>query len=360
MRVRRAVDVVVVGGGPAGAAAAVTAAVGGADVAVVVGPRRRAHVPGQSAPPGTDRVVHALFGHDAFDERAHLRSFGNRSAWGSDDLLLTDFMFNPFGTGWHLDRDAFDARLLQVAAAAGADVLRDTTVESSAYDGTWTLVLRDDRGGSTLRAGAVCDASGRRAAVARAHGARVVRGDRLVAVASVAHRLPDDDDHTSTVEAVADGWWYTAPCPDGSRAFLFVTDPETLHRAVTTRAGFARHVAAAPHVGRRFAATATAGASEPVVVPAGTRRLASPVGCGWVAAGDAAVTFDPLSSQGILTALLLGRDAGRAVLDPSFDHRARWEQVVRDYARERSHWYAAERRFTASRFWARRHAALAA
>ena len=32
----------------------------------------------------------------------------------------TDFMFNPFGSGWHLDRVAFDDRLLAAAEAAGA------------------------------------------------------------------------------------------------------------------------------------------------------------------------------------------------------------------------------------------------
>jgi flavin-dependent dehydrogenase len=94
-----------------------------------------------------------------------------------------------------------------------------------------------------------------------------------------------------------------------------------------------------------------------VAWPAGTARLAAPVGPGWVAAGDAAVTFDPLSSQGVLSALLLGRDAGRALLDPAFDHRIRWEQVVRRYARERAHWYATETRFAGSRFWSRRHTA---
>jgi flavin-dependent dehydrogenase len=358
MTTARTVDVVVVGAGPAGAAAATTLAAAGADVALVAGPRTRGHIAGQSAPPGTDRVVRDVFGRDAFDDHAHLRSLGNRSAWGSHDLLLADFMFNPFGTGWHLDRDAFDARLLRAATDAGADVLHGTTVETTGYDGTWTLALRDVTGGSTLRAGAVCDASGRRALVARAHGANVVHGDRLVAVTCVARRHPADDDHTSTVEAVPDGWWYTAPCPDGARAFLFVTDPDLLDRTVTTGAGFARHVASAPHVGERFGSTS--GASEPVVVPAGTARLASPVGKGWVAAGDAAVTFDPLSSQGILSALLLGRDAGRALFDARFDYRSRWERVVRDYARERARWYAAEARFNGSRFWIRRHAACAA
>ena len=58
-------------------------------------------------------------------------------------------MFNPFGTGWHLDRVAFDASLLGAAAAAGA------TLRTSVDDGEAFL------------APVVIDATGRRADHAR-------------------------------------------------------------------------------------------------------------------------------------------------------------------------------------------------
>ena len=103
-------EVAVVGGGPAAVAVASTLHRAGIDVVVVsgTGAVRRPSV-GQSAPPGTDRLVAELIGPHTFDADAHLRSLGNRSAWGSSELVLTDFMFNPFGTGWHLDRAAFDS-----------------------------------------------------------------------------------------------------------------------------------------------------------------------------------------------------------------------------------------------------------
>ena len=46
---------------------------------------------------------------------------------------------------------------------------------------------------------------------------------------------------------------------------------------------------------------------------AGSARLDRFVGDGWVAAGDAALSFDPLSSQGMLTALYTGMKAGQAL-----------------------------------------------
>ena len=119
---------------------------------------------GEGAPPGLDRAVDDVFGAGTFVPADHLRSLGNRAAWGSDDLSCTDLMFNPFGTGWHLDRAAFDARLLAAAAAAGV------------------TVRTGRRGADAIAAPVVIDASGRRADHARRHGARRIADDRLIAV----------------------------------------------------------------------------------------------------------------------------------------------------------------------------------
>ena len=87
-----------------------------------------------------------------------------------------------------------------------------------------------------------------------------------------------DDDHTSTVEAVADGWWYTAPCPDGEPV-RSVTSPSPIcsTAACTTRAGFTERVAATRHVA---GTQLVHGPTAPFVVPAGTAQLVPPTGPG--------------------------------------------------------------------------------
>jgi flavin-dependent dehydrogenase len=103
------------------------------------------------------------------------------------------------------------------------------------------------------------------------------------------------------------------------------------------------------------------------VLAAGTARLSSPAGTGWLAVGDAAATFDPISSQGILTALLTGQAAGRTVaraLDGDrrapLEYLELWHAIIDDYERERTRCYGAEHRFPASPFWDRRRARRAA
>ena len=71
-----------------------------------------------------------------------------------------------------------------------------------------------------------------------------------------------------------------------------------------------------------------------MVVAAGTAHLDRPVGDGWLAAGDAAASFDPLSSQGILTAVLMGRDAAEHVDDPDA-FATRYRSIIDRYRTER-------------------------
>jgi flavin-dependent dehydrogenase len=335
MERRAGYDAVVTGGGPAGSAAAATLARTGRSVLLVVDrPRSRGHGVGEGAPPGLDRVVDEVFGASTFVAADHLRSLGNRAAWGSAELTCTDFMFSPFGTGWHLDRIAFDAAVLAAAAAAGAIVRPVTRV-----------------GDGDLKAPVVIDASGRHAGYARRHGGRRVAGDRLTAVLATYARAADDDDATTTVEATESGWWYTCPIPHRRRVVAFLTDGDLLAAELRTSGGFDHRARHAFHVAALLGPGAP---SPPLVVAADTARLDPPCGGGWLAAGDAAASFDPLSSQGILTAVLMGREAARHCDDPT-GYAARYGDVITAYEAEQRATYRREQRWPAAPFWARRH-----
>jgi flavin-dependent dehydrogenase len=86
------------------------------------------------------------------------------------------------------------------------------------------------------------------------------------------------------------------------------------------------------------------------------------VGEGWIAAGDAATAFDPLSSQGILTALYSGLRAGETVdaclrgdggAAEAFGRQT--DALYAAYLRNRVLFYAAEGRWATRPFWSRRH-----
>ncbi len=327
-------DVAVIGGGPGGAAAATALARTGRSVLLVEKSVEAAQWRvGEGAPPGLDRAVDDVFGSGTFVAADHLRSYGNKSAWGSDQEVVTDFMLNPFGAGWHLDRVAFDARLLNTAEAAGATVRRGV-----------------DDGESAAAADVVIDATGRRAAYARRRGARLVADDRLTAVVAVYADRDDEHDTMTMVEAVETGWWYTSAIPGSRRVVALLTDGDLLPAGVRSTERFdeqlrrTRHIAALVH-GRP---------GPPTLFAAGTSHLDPPAGDGWLAVGDAAASFDPLSSQGILTAVLMGGAVATGIDEPD-GYVGRYRAILDHYRAEQRATYALERRWPDAPFWARRH-----
>src|SRR5258707_10411609 len=91
-------------------------------------------------------------------------------------------------------------------------------------------------------------------------------------------------------------------------------------------------------------------------------------GPGWVAAGDASMAFDPLSSQGIFNALYSGMKAGQALQhhgirgDVSFlsSYERRLRKIYGVYLSSRNVYYGLERRWPSSCFWQRRRSKHAA
>lgn len=324
-----------IGAGPAGSAAAATLAGAGRSVLLVARTAGRTAGIGEGGPPGLDRVIADVFGPGAFEPADHLRSLGNRAAWGADGLVGTDFMFDPFGTGWHLDRRAFDGRLLDAAVEAGAKLADSADAAAGAFDLAPTVI----------------DATGRHAVCARARGAHRVVADRQVAAVATYPRAPTDGDATTTVEAVEAGWWYTCPVPHGRRVVAFLTDGDLLDPALRTGSGFDRAARTTGHVATLLPLVAP---SDPVLVAAGTAHLEPPVGDGWLAAGDAAASFDPLSSQGILTAVLMGREAARCIESPEV-FTDRYAAIVADHEAQRRAIHRREARWPDAPFWRRRH-----
>lgn len=355
---------VVAGGGPAGAAAALALARGGRRVLLADDRPRAAFRIGEALAPAARPLLRDLGVLDRFLAGGHLARHGNLSSWGSADLHASDFIFDPHGHGWHLDRARFDASLRDGAEDAGVVVRHARLLSAERGDGGWRVVLRGAEGSSeTVSAEWLADATGRSAAVARQHGAARVQDDALVAFyARFRPAREGDRDARTMIESAPGGWWYTALVPGGERVVAWLTDADLADRAaLLTEDGFVAALAGSRHVAAALDAFGYAIAGRPRGSDAGSARLDRFVGDGWIAAGDAALSFDPLSSQGILTALYTGMRAGQALhahlggdAEALEAYADRLEQIHRAYAENRTVFYGYEARWADHPFWLRR------
>jgi len=356
-----------VGGGPAGTATALALARAGYAVTLLERSRYEVSRIGETLPPEVRGPLTDLGVWDRFLADGHLESPGIAAAWGHSELYENDFIVNPDGPGWHVDRRRFDAMLARAAAAAGVEVLTGARPIRCIQAGPagWCVEALADGARLERQGSMLVDATGRSSSVARRCGGRRVVHDRLVGFVGLFRSVPAEGaghDRRTLIEAVEAGWWYTAPLPDGRHIATFLTDADLLPAACDARARFwSEQLGRAPHTRDRL------GGRTPDlrlrVVAACSARLDTAAIPGLLAVGDAALSFDPVSSQGVTWALESGLAAARAVDAHhrgdrrALDQYSRWiEAEFTDYLRTRAEYYSRERRWPHSPFWRRRQA----
>lgn len=342
----------------------------GLSVALIEQERYETRRVGETLPPMIRHQLTALGVWERFLESGPLPSYGIRTAWEASAPRHQDFVQNPYGCGWHVDRARFDAMLASAAAQAGATLFLPARAVSSnkTADGTWTLEVTQDGAILSLSGRILVDATGRKAMLASRMGGKADVTDRLIGAVSFCEK--SEIAQWTLIEAVENGWWYSVPLPgsptpacekppcDGSpgagMVFAYMTDSdlwmdrkwdELLPLAPLT---FER-------AGRR-----------PISPPSHTISAASVVrrpvaGPGWMAIGDAALAFDPLSGQGVFKSLETGTRCGSVIaraLDGDLSALAEYEawvnETYRSYLSMRSRFYTSVVRWPGSRFWKRR------
>ena len=366
-------DVAILGGGPAGSAtalalASLTRRSAALRVVLIEKTDYSALRVGETLPPPAQRLLIDLGVWDAFLRSSPLESYGTRAAWGSDEFHDHEFIFSPYGRGWHVDRRELDALLVDEAERAGVEVYRRAVAQAhDRRDDQWRLTLQQAAAPACdIFARFIVDATGRRSVFAIARGARHVVFDQLVGafvLLRVDPESPSSDTYT-WVEACPEGWWYTALLPNGHMAAFFMTDASHLRRVPwrSLEQWFAL-ASSAPRTAERLGSgKATA---QPSLYSASSQRLDTCAGEGWLAVGDAASTFDPLSSQGVMNALRSGIHASRAIwrcLAGDSRALAGYGTAVASsyngYLDQRAAYYGVEQRWPASPFWRCRHEAI--
>ncbi|WP_375457554.1 NAD(P)/FAD-dependent oxidoreductase [uncultured Enterovirga sp.] len=281
-------DVLIVGGGPAGSAAAISCAARGLRVVLVerdvfVGER-----PGESLHPGIEPLLGQLGLAGRLADVVGARHPGIWISWAGEPR------FEPFGRdeagpwlGYQVGRAAFDTLLLERAREAGAEIRQPCRVGEIARDpdGTWQVAT----GSGPVRCRYLIDASASARWLERKLGlASSICSPRLFARYGYARGTCPERDEAPWLESAPRGWSWTARVGAGLYGWV--------------RLG----VGAEPD---RQPPPILAG-----LTPTGPARGADvtwqlsrePAGPGWLLVGDAGARLDPLSSHGMLKAVMSG------------------------------------------------------
>ena len=347
-------DLLVAGGGPAGSAAALDLSRRGFSLALIEQDPYQSPRVGETMPPIMRQQLTGLGVWQRFLETGPLESYGVQTAWDTADPRQREFLQNPYGCGWHVDRARFDGMLASSAAEAGARLIRgrvSSCVKNA--DGRWRLETADDRAMLTGRV--LVDATGRKALLASRLGAQARVADRLIGAVSFAPR--SGIAQRTVVEAVENGWWYSAPLPGARMVYAYMTDAD-----LWDETEWARLFRTAPLTAQR------AGCGElplPTEIVSAASLVRRPVtGPGWIAIGDAALAYDPLSGQGIYKSIDTALRAAAAIARCFAGDASGWpayeswiQETYATYLTLRARLYNSVQRWPQSEFWRRRAAA---
>jgi flavin-dependent dehydrogenase len=304
----RSVDIAVLGGGPAGSAVAIRSAQLGHKVCVI----ERSCGPGhsrfsQSLAPSILPLFDLLGVRDAVEAAGFPRSPGVLALWGDNSPHFRNF---EDGSGFHIERGAFDAILRSAATRLGAVVLLRASVlaveRTPERLGAWTVRLAMGPKREEIRARILVDASGRRPAVPVA---RTRCSQPLIAILGN-WRAQNTGKH-SIIEAGTNRWYWAGPRRDGTLTAAVFLDPRSRLLAKSDKLTEAyRSLIGESQMLRELISELL----PPVIAcDAASRSVSDPLDSDLIRVGEAAATFDPLSSQGVQNALTAGLQAAVVV-----------------------------------------------
>jgi flavin-dependent dehydrogenase len=296
-------DIVIIGAGPAGSTAALTCARAGLQVAVIDRTTFPRHRPGETLHPGMEPLFERLGVLDQILSAGFHRHRGIWVEWEAPRTFQTygEGIDGPW-TGFQADRSILDDILQKAARNAGAELfLEEQAIDVLLEDGR-AVGVRTDRSEHTARC--VADASGWRHWLARRLKLPIqTRSPPLFARFGWEDTTVDDDGEPE-LRATLNGWHWRAPLASGRTAYC--------------------HLDAA-----RGSANQPAGAMMQDVT---WRNVAPVAGSGYFLLGDAAGVLDPVSSHGVMRAVMAGMFVGYR-LDAVHKRVITEDDATEDYSR---------------------------
>ena len=246
-------------------------------------------------------------------------------------MHIVDHMRNPDGFVRSLNRKAFEDFLRMSAEKRGVRCIWNAKLQHSSFESVWKVQINSNEEKSEpvhILASYVIDASGRQSHFAKSRGVKRHVEDKLMACWI---SLPNTKENTmSTISASENGWWYSAIVPNNRRVIAFHTDSDLIDKnRLKTIESF-------------------------LLLAKENKEISDLI-------TDAALSFDPLSSQGMFNAMASAMHLSLLIRQLKFTDKLakkyahQTHQIWSRYLEHKQIFYQAEARWKSSEFWRRRH-----
>jgi flavin-dependent dehydrogenase len=362
--------VVIVGAGVAGLTAALVLAKNGLKVAIIESKNTHASKMGECVQASLLNTLDKLGLRKQFEHDNHFQLQGYKVNWDEHGLYERNLLATPSGTGWLLNREKFDNMLVKATKLAGVDIywqsklaeLHEVKNAESGYQSSWKLDIVSLEKKWRLDVPFIVDGTGRARNVARQLVIVKPKKDNLVACfCRIEHSQSKIlTNQQAVIQSSEQGWWYLAPYSERYASLCYFTDPDLpLPKSAEDIWTLAVQQT---QLNKHLIDSVVAHEHDFKVVAAYSSCLESCVEENWLAIGDAACSYDPLSSYGITSAMGSAFYAAKAIVktfngQPEFldVYQSLMQTNFKNYLTERNTQYQKVTQFN-SLFWDRRRA----
>lgn len=362
-------DVLIVGGGPAGTSAALSLLnYSNATVMLVEqsdfnNTRVGEHVSSSLF----DILKYLKIDKDDFESGSFMPSYGNTSYWGSNQPTSTESIFTVETSTFQLDRDKFDFKLVEQVAERGGIVFPRTKCLNYLLlqNNEWEIILKHpEKGIFTVFAKYLIDATGRQASVCRQIGVPSKKIDSLMGIGAF-FKLKEGYklNHNQVLETNEFGWWYNAVLPDKTVVTTLFSDADIIAQHKLNQNDTWYDLLQSTNLIKHKLKDTVSLSKKVWVRNACTQISDSSFKDSFIAIGDAASSFDPISSMGIGFAMSSACNAARIIKyqlikkDPErvISYQKDISNNFDNYLKIRKQFYQQEKRWPSSVFWKRRN-----
>lgn len=353
-------QVMIVGAGPAGLAASLTLSAYNISHCLIDAHTAAIQKPGDALPPNAKPLLKQLGILGLLEDAQHIPYYSNKSSWGTADLHEKELIDGVYGHGYLLDRSHFENQLRalvhknQTRFYAGYKLKK---VQTTAH--LVEAELQTDTDNQKIEAQYIIDATGRKASVCRHFGIQKEELDSQLTV-SFWHQPKQKIARQIWIEATENGWWYLAPNANHQVNCMFFTLKELSPQGDEMAPFLRDELSKTIHIKKIIQPTEQELLAHKRMT-SGTSYLEQPYGENWLAIGDAAFSFDPISSYGITSALATGFYGAHAIAgklaheeDTFLAYRYILENGASAYLQSLRHQYSMEKRWHHSYYWKNR------